>query len=71
MAYVSQREAELLPVPYVNVVFTLPSQLHDIAYQNKALICDMLMKASAETTGSIDEGSQLRMPSKPVSGSVA
>jgi len=36
------REAELLPVPYFNVVFTLPSAIGDIAYQNKAAICDLL-----------------------------
>jgi hypothetical protein len=34
------REAELLPVPYFHVVFTLPSAIGDIAYQNKAVIYD-------------------------------
>jgi hypothetical protein len=43
------REAELLPVPYFHVVFTLPAQISDIAYQNKAVIYDLLFKASAET----------------------
>ena len=48
--WLSEREAELLPVPYFHVVYTLPSQLRDIAYQNKAVIYGLLMKAAAETT---------------------
>ena len=32
----AEREAELLPVPYFHVVFTLPAAIGDIAYQNKA-----------------------------------
>ena len=44
-----EREAELLPVPYFHVVFTLPTRIADIAYQNKAVIYDLLFKASAET----------------------
>ncbi len=43
-------EAELLPVPYFHVVYTLPSALRDIAYQNKRVVYDLLMKAAAETT---------------------
>jgi hypothetical protein len=39
----------LLPVPYYHVVFTLPGPIGDIAYQNKAVIYDILFKASAET----------------------
>jgi hypothetical protein len=38
-----------LPVPYFHQVFTLPAQIADIAYQNKAVIYDLLFKASAET----------------------
>jgi hypothetical protein len=34
----AERQAELLPMPYYHVVFTLPASLHDIAYQNKAVI---------------------------------
>src|SRR5208283_2160161 len=33
--WLADREAELLPVPYFHVVYTLPSKLRDIAYQNK------------------------------------
>jgi len=36
-------------VPYYHVVFTLPAAISDIAYQNKAVIYDLLFKASAET----------------------
>jgi predicted Zn-ribbon and HTH transcriptional regulator len=44
--WLADREAELLPVPYYHVVFTLPGPIADIAYQNKA---DLLFKVSAET----------------------
>ena len=47
--WLAAREAELLPVPYYHVVFTLPAAIADIAYQNKAIIYDLLFKASAET----------------------
>jgi hypothetical protein len=47
--WLAAREAELLPVPYYHVVFTLPAAISDIAYQNKAVIYDILFKTSAET----------------------
>jgi hypothetical protein len=47
--WMEEREAELLPVPYFHIVFTLPSAIGDIAYQNKRAIYDLLFKASAET----------------------
>ena len=37
-------------MPYFHVVYTLPSELRDIAYQNKRVVYDLLMKAAAETT---------------------
>jgi len=46
--WLADREAELLPVPYYHVVFTLPAPIADIAYQNKAVIYDILFKAAAE-----------------------
>ena len=46
--WLAEREAELLPVPYFHVVFTLPAAIADIAYQNKAVIYDLLFKASSE-----------------------
>jgi hypothetical protein len=36
-------------VPYFHIVFTLPAAIGDIAYQNKAVIYDLLFRASAET----------------------
>jgi hypothetical protein len=47
--WLADREAELLPVPYYHVVFTLPAAIADIAYQNKSVIYDLLFKVSAET----------------------
>jgi len=47
--WLEAREAELLPVPYFHLVFTLPSLIADIAYQNKAVVYNILFKASAET----------------------
>ena len=48
-AWMEARKAELLVVPYFHVVFTLPSQLGAIAFQNKAVIYNLLFKASCET----------------------
>ncbi len=47
--WLEDRKAELLPVEYYHVVFTLPAQIADIAYQNKAVVYDLLFKASAQT----------------------
>ena len=51
--WLADREADLLPVPYYHVVFTLPAGIADIAYQNKAVIYDILFKASAEAMTTI------------------
>ena len=48
--WLEDRKAELLPVPYFHVVYTLPAPIADIAYTNKAVIYDILFKASAEAT---------------------
>ncbi len=47
--WLADREAELLPVGYFHLVFTLSGLIADIAYQNKRVIYDLLFKASAET----------------------
>jgi len=47
--WLAKRQAELLPVPYFHVVFTLPAAIAEIAYQNKAVAYDLLFKAAAET----------------------
>ena len=51
--WMAAREAELLPVPYFHVVFTLPSAIGDIAYQNNAVIYNLLFKVAAETMRTI------------------
>jgi hypothetical protein len=48
--WLAERETELLPVGYFHLVFTLPGPIADIAYQNKAVIYDLLFKAAAEAT---------------------
>ena len=47
--WLTDRRAELLPVPYFHVVFTLPGPIADIAYQNKLVVYDLLLKVAAET----------------------
>lgn len=47
--WLAAREAELLPVPYYHVVFTLPAQIGKIAYQNKRKVYTILFKAASET----------------------
>ena len=48
-AWLAAREAELLPVRYFHLVFTLPKQIADIAHQNKREIYNLLMRARADT----------------------
>ena len=48
-AWLAEREADLLPVGYFHVVFTLPAEVADIAFHNKALVYDLLFKAASET----------------------
>ena len=47
--WLEARQAELLPLAYYHVVFTLPAQIGDIAFQNKAVVYDILFKAASET----------------------
>jgi Putative transposase/Transposase zinc-binding domain len=47
--WLADRQAELLPVPYFHVVFTLPAAIGDLAWHNKAVVYDLLFKAAAET----------------------
>jgi hypothetical protein len=47
--WLAARQAELLPAPYFHVVFTVPAEIADIAYHNKAVVYDILFKAAAET----------------------
>jgi hypothetical protein len=47
--WLAAREADLLPVGYFHVVFTLPAQVAHIAFQNKAAVYDLLFRAASET----------------------
>jgi Putative transposase/Transposase zinc-binding domain len=47
--WLDARQADLLPVEYYHVVFTLPAQVADIAYANKALLYGLLFDIAAET----------------------
>jgi hypothetical protein len=46
--WLADREAELLPLPYYHLVFTLPAAIGAIAYQNKAAVYGLLFKAASE-----------------------
>lgn len=52
-AWLEARQAELLPVPYFHVVFTLPTAIGAIAYQNKAKVYGLLFTAAAEALTTI------------------
>ena len=47
--WLAARQADLLPVGYFHLVFTLPAELAPIAYQNKAVLYDLLFRAAAQT----------------------
>jgi hypothetical protein len=47
--WLAAREADLLPVGSFHLVFTLPAEISGIAYQNKAVVYDLLFRAAAET----------------------
>jgi len=47
--WLAAREADLLPVGYFHLVFTLPAEIGPIAYQNKAVVYDLLFGTAAET----------------------
>jgi hypothetical protein len=47
--WLAEREADLLPVGYFHVVFTLPAEVADVAFHNKAMVYDLLFRAASET----------------------
>src|SRR6516164_5371910 len=51
--WLAARQAELLPVPYFHVVFTLPAPLTEIAFQNKKTVYAILFRSAAETLRTI------------------
>jgi hypothetical protein len=48
-AWLAERKADLLPVGYFHVVFTLPAEVADVAWRNKAVVYDLLFRAASET----------------------
>lgn len=48
-SWLAARDADLLPVGYFHVVFTLPAEVADIAFHNKRPVYDLLFRAAAET----------------------
>ena len=51
--WLEARQADLLPVDYYHLVFTLPASISDIAYYNKSVVYGLLFKAAAETVCTI------------------
>jgi Transposase zinc-binding domain len=51
--WLADRQADLLPVSYFHVVFTVPAPIASIALQNKAVVYDILFRAAAETVQTI------------------
>jgi hypothetical protein len=51
--WLAARQAELLPVPYFHVVFTLPAPVAEIAFQNKEMVYAILFRTAAETLRTI------------------
>jgi hypothetical protein len=51
--WLEDRQAELLPVEYFHVVFTVPEEIAAIAYQNKEVVYGILFRATAETLRTI------------------
>jgi hypothetical protein len=47
--WLADRQADLLPVPYYHVVFTMPAPIAATAFQNKAVVYDLLFRAAADT----------------------
>ena len=48
-AWLAERKADLSPVGYFHVVFTLPAEVADVAWRNKAVVYDLLFRAASET----------------------
>jgi hypothetical protein len=51
--WLADRQADLLPVPYFHVVFTVPAEVAAMAFQNKPLVYAILFQAAAETLRTI------------------
>jgi hypothetical protein len=65
-------EVDLLPVSYFHVVFTLPAEIAPVAYQNKAVVYDLLLRTAAETLLTIAPTGQARgLPTIPSTSALA
>ena len=63
VAWLADRQAELLPVPYFHVVFTLPTSAGQIAFQNKAIVYAILFRTAAKRVAKVRSQVTLsRMP---------
>lgn len=51
--WIEDRQSELLVVPYFHVVFTVPEEIAEIAFQNKRRVYDILFRTTAETLTTI------------------
>jgi hypothetical protein len=51
--WLEDREAELLPVPYYHLVFTVPASIGAVAFHNKAAVYDLLFRTAADTLTAI------------------
>ena len=47
--WMERRQADLLPAPYYHAVFTLPAPIAAVAFQNKAVVYDLLFRTAADT----------------------
>jgi hypothetical protein len=56
--WLDARQADLLPVPYFHVVFTVPAQVADIAFHNKEVVYGILFRASAEALRNVADDSR-------------
>jgi Transposase zinc-binding domain len=56
--WLEARQAELLPIPYFHVVFTVPASVADIAFHNKAVVYTILFHAAAEALRSVAADTQ-------------
>src|ERR1700689_596029 len=59
--WIAARRAELLPTPYVHVVFTLPRELAPLALHNQKLVYDLLFRASAQTLLEVERNFSRRL----------
>lgn len=56
--WVQSRQRDLLPIPYFHVVFTIPSELHDLFRQNQRCCYGLLFQAASETLLTLSEDTQ-------------